>query len=132
MHVNTKLLATALFTASLPLGILAEKPHCETSTGSPDTRDITDAINEMHGWTSDVCENGNGVKSKCTTLVSHKSAAISLCGDAASLSCKGIASVANDIQQACLSDGKAGGWVSGSYTAADGSTPDYWVEVIHS
>lgn len=64
----------------------------------------------------------------CTTLVSHNSAAISVCGgeddDGSALSCVDVANYANQIQQTCQSNGLAGG----TYTVSASKR----VEVIHS
>ena len=66
----------------------------------------------------------------CTTLVSHNSAAISVCGgvddDSSVTSCSDIAAFANQIQQTCNSGNpvRAGGM----YTVSASKR----VEVIHS
>ena len=66
----------------------------------------------------------------CTTLVSHNSAAISVCGgkddDSSTTSCSDIAAFANQIQQTCNSGNpiRAGGMFTVSASKR--------VEVIHS
>ncbi len=67
----------------------------------------------------------------CTTLVSHNSAAIAVCGgvddDSSATSCEDIARFANEIQQTCKSKGgevRAGG----TYTISASKR----VEVINS
>ena len=129
---------------------------CQTSSGSPLTTDVTDVINQLRGQGGN-CPQTNGEASgkpfhlhphlhrekkqnnanegvlrhlDCTTLVSHNSAAISVCGgvddDSSATSCADIAAFANQIQQTCNSGNpvRAGGM----YTVS----PSKRVEVIHS
>ncbi|KAK7744745.1 hypothetical protein SLS62_010047 [Diatrype stigma] len=85
---------------------------CQTSDGSPETGDVTSVINELKGR-GGACPNTNGEASDCTTLVSHNSGAIGVCGevdnDSTQLTCEEVANYGNQIQQTCLSNGKAGG-----------------------
>ncbi|MCJ1462816.1 hypothetical protein MMC07_001419 [Pseudocyphellaria aurata] len=78
---------------------------CQTSSASPLTGDVTDVINQVRGQGGS-CPNTNGAASDCTTLVKHKGAAISVCGEVddggSALSCEDVANFANQIQQACL------------------------------
>ncbi|MCJ1280066.1 hypothetical protein MMC21_007891 [Puttea exsequens] len=85
--------------------------YCQTSSASPDTADITLVINQLKGEGPDaICGQNNGHASDCTTLVTKNSAGISICGGTEDTSkCMDIANYANDIQQECLSNGKAGG-----------------------
>ncbi|KAF2141241.1 uncharacterized protein K452DRAFT_309030 [Aplosporella prunicola CBS 121167] len=128
MLASTKFFTITLFlAASLPAGILADSITCETTSGSPDTGSVTNVINELHGLGNRLCSNGNQLGSKCDTLVSHNEAAIAICGGPAlqAVYCPDVASMANAIQQKCLSsDGRAGG----KFLHEKG----YTVEVIHS
>lgn len=79
---------------------------CQTSTGSPTLLDITNVINELKGRGPDaVCSQTNGKASKCTTLVTQDSAAISICGgtddEGTGHKCSEVADYANQIQQIC-------------------------------
>ena len=126
---------------------------CQTSDGSPVTGDVTDVINQLRGLGGH-CPQTNGEASgkrpfhlfvqnqingcrmlnvskqtDCTTLVSHNSAAISVCGgvdNGAGSLCSDLASFANQIQQTCNSGNpvRAGG----TYTISASKR----VEVIHS
>jgi hypothetical protein len=102
--------------------------YCETSTGSPKTEDITNVINELHGYDADaICAQTNDAASQCTTLVSHNSAAISICGGLDdTTNCQDVAKYANIIQQQCLNTGleRSGG----QYVIS----PSLRVEVISS
>lgn len=134
MHTQQALIlaltfASAAFTSALPpnLNTRQNGVTCQTSSGSPDTGDVTDVINQL-GGRGEKCPQTNGHASDCTTLVSHKGAAISICGgtdpEDEGMDCATVAGYANQIQQACLSDGRAGG----TYTIG----PSQRVEVIHS
>ncbi|KAF2147579.1 uncharacterized protein K452DRAFT_354931 [Aplosporella prunicola CBS 121167] len=130
MFTNTKSLIIALFVAAtIPAGTLAAPAKrladgvtCETSTGSPDTGSVTDVINQVRGK-GGLCLNDNDMGSGCTTLVSHNAAAISMCGTPSATQCTDVAAMANEIQQTCLSNGRAGGQYRRGL---------YVIEVIHS
>ncbi|KAF2136927.1 uncharacterized protein K452DRAFT_312739 [Aplosporella prunicola CBS 121167] len=132
MFANTKFFAIALaLAASLPVGIavpattrdVPDGITCETTEGSPDTGSVTDVINQVRGQETYACGNDNDMGSGCTTQVSHKEAAISMCGSPGGMSCPEVASLANAIQQTCLSNGRVGG----QYRKGE-----YIIEVIHS
>ncbi|CAL8579626.1 hypothetical protein XPA_005361 [Xanthoria parietina] len=115
MHTQQALIlaltfASAAFTSALPpnLNTRQNGVTCQTSSGSPDTGDVTDVINQLRGR-GGKCPQTNGHASDCTTL---------------GMDCATVAGYANQIQQACLSDGRAGG----TYTIG----PSQRVEVIHS
>lgn len=109
--------------------IEADKPtppkevSCETSDGSPDTKDITDAINELRDKNT-LCrqETPEGPTSRCTRVVDQGSAAISICGAVDPIgkghTCKEISEWANTIQQTCLDGGK--GKAGGTYNIDEG------------
>ncbi|KAL6716085.1 hypothetical protein ACLMJK_005651 [Lecanora helva] len=126
----TTLLSLFAAITTINAGVLIPRQNgvtCQTSSGSPDTGDVTDVINQIRGQ-GGLCPQTNGHASDCTTLVSHNSAAISICGgtdpEDGGTSCADIAGYANQIQQDCLSDGRAGG----TYTLSASQR----VEVIHS
>ena len=86
MHLNR---ATLLALASSLAGLTTQSAviprqngvYCQTSTASPLTGDITEVINQMKAYDpSELCRQTNGKASDCTTLLKHKSAAISICG----------------------------------------------------
>ncbi|KAJ7232734.1 hypothetical protein C8J57DRAFT_1480621 [Mycena rebaudengoi] len=52
--------------------------HCETSGGSPFTRDVADAINSFNGV--DKCQQTNPGGSFCTTMGCRGSACVGVCG----------------------------------------------------
>ncbi|KAL8693811.1 MAG: hypothetical protein Q9224_003685 [Gallowayella concinna] len=101
---------------------------CQTSGGSPKTKAVTDAINELGGSGRVKCPQLNGVASKCTTLVKQDSAAISICGEEndedGGPDCAQVIGWAIQIQNACLSDDRVGG----TYTTG----PAQRIEVINS
>ncbi|KAF2142357.1 uncharacterized protein K452DRAFT_297661 [Aplosporella prunicola CBS 121167] len=105
MFANTKIFAITLLAASFPVAVLAEEPHCETSSGSPDTGSVTDVINEARGKDGNH-QNLNAFGSHCTNVVEHNEAAIALCGDTIPLSGAEVASMANDIQQTSVAGWK--------------------------
>lgn len=100
---------------------------CQTSGWSPTLADVTAVINQLKGR-GGVCAQGNGHASDCTTLVSHNSAAISVCGGKDSgnsaIHCADVASFAMQIQDVCADAGRSGGTYSISASKR--------VEVIHS
>ncbi|KAM0803717.1 hypothetical protein BDR22DRAFT_839699 [Usnea florida] len=122
----TFVLATALATAS-PLIPRQDGVTCQTSDASPKTADVTDVINQLTGQ-GGLCPQTNGKASDCTTLVSHNSAAISICGGTdphdGGAECVVLAGYADQIQQACGNNGLVGG----TYTISASQR----VEVIHS
>ena len=99
---------------------------CETTNGSPTTGDVTAVINQLKGLGSTrECVQQNPGGSRCTTMISYGSAAISVCGPLGITTwCYLAAQWAADIQNACLSGGRVGGQItfSGKNT----------IEVIHS
>ena len=108
-HITILALASLLpaLTAQSPVLARQQGTYCQTSTGSPKTEDITNVINELKGYPADqLCPQTNGEASDCTTLVKHKSAAISICGgkdaEGQGTNCHDVANYANDIQQECL------------------------------
>ena len=108
----TATLALALFTFS-PLTSAALLPRqngisCQTSDGSPTTDDVTAVINQLKGKGGD-CTNGNGKGSDCSTVVSHATAALSVCGSKAQISCADVANYATQVQQQCDTNQKVGG-----------------------
>jgi len=107
---------------------------CETSDASPSTEDVTAVINQFNGDASDkTCAQHNNCCSHCTTCGSAGSAKIAICGETAGgiggipgIKHNAIAGWINELQQKCLSNGKAGGrYVIGG--------PTNWeVELSHS
>ncbi|KAI0388161.1 hypothetical protein F5Y04DRAFT_287024 [Hypomontagnella monticulosa] len=127
--IATLLTALTLASASPMLEDRQSGATCQTSDGSPDTGDVTDVINELKGRDpSEKCPNTNGQASECTTLVSHNSGAIGVCGEEddanSALTCQQVAQYANEVQQDCLANGKAGG----TYTVNPGKR----IIVMHS
>ena len=65
---------------------------------------------------------------ECTTIASHKSAAIAICGDTddddSALTCEDVAARATKLQQTCLGDGVVGG----TFTVS----PSKEIQIIHS
>ncbi|KAI4273974.1 MAG: hypothetical protein L6R38_006209 [Xanthoria sp. 2 TBL-2021] len=134
MHAQHPLILALTFAAAALTSALPPTLHprqngvtCQTSDGSPTTEDVTAVINELGGQ-GGKCPQTNDVASECTTLVTEGSAAIAICGgtdpEDGGMDCTTVAGYANQIQQACLSVGRAGG----TYTIG----PSQRVEVIHS
>lgn len=113
--------------ALLPAINAQEGVTCQTSDASPAIADITEVINQLKGK-GGICSQKNGHASDCTTLVSHDSAAIIVCGAKDSgnsaIDCVDVASFAMQIQDDCASAGRSGGTYSISASKR--------VEVIHS
>ena len=131
--------ATILAFASLLPTLTMQSPvlprqdgaYCQTSAGSPKTGDVTDVVNQLNGYDPGaLCPQTNDKASDCTTLVKHKSAAISICGavdaEGTGTDCHDVARYANDIQQECLDTGL--GRAGGQYVIS----PGLRVEVINS
>ncbi|KAI3325927.1 hypothetical protein HD806DRAFT_532582 [Xylariaceae sp. AK1471] len=85
---------------------------CQTSSGSPNTKDVTNTINELKGRGGE-CANKNGEASDCTTVVTQDSGAIGVCGekddDGSTLTCQQVADYATQVQTTCEKNGEAGG-----------------------
>ncbi|KKY23412.1 hypothetical protein UCDDS831_g03143 [Diplodia seriata] len=122
---SAKSIIALFLAAAFPSAILAQEGvTCQTTAGSPKTESVTDVINQLRGH-GGTCEQTNCAASKCTTMLHHGGAALVLCGECnKSLDCSTVADYANEIQQDCLSDGRAGG----TYTVS----PAFRVEVISS
>lgn len=120
-HIILLALAAGLYTVS------ADGVTCQTTTGSPFTNDTTDVINQLKGLgTSAWCEQHNDYGSYCTTMVSHNTAALSICGVWQwGLLCTTAANYAEAVQADCLNDERVGRFYTDE---ADQVT----IEVIHS
>lgn len=98
---------------------------CETTDGSPTNGDVTEVINQLNiSSSTKECEQKNPLGSKCTTMISYGSAAVSVCGPFTITTwCSLAVKWAGEVQKACLNDGRVGGQI------AFGSNI---IQVIHS
>ncbi|KAJ7248713.1 hypothetical protein C8J57DRAFT_1522192 [Mycena rebaudengoi] len=86
--------------------------HCETSGGSPFTRDVADAINSFNGV--DKCQQTNPGGSFCTTMGCRGSACVGVCGPfLLSSSCQEAHNGLFDTLNNCQSGDRVGGWCDG-------------------
>ncbi|MCJ1280638.1 hypothetical protein MMC21_008467 [Puttea exsequens] len=124
---------------------------CETTLGSPNTHDITNAINQCQSWddSSEECYQMNGDDSHCTkSPCKYGTAAISLCGtettqetlngdwpppDPDPQKCDHLIYYADGIQQKCLAQIGDHWYAGGHVQLGNGSFTNNWVvELIHS
>lgn len=128
LSIKSSLLAVVILPA-LALGFPASAifnrqtgTSCQSSSGSPSTGDLTDAINELKGKGDIMCYQENGAASMCTTVVTQGSAAIAVCGgvddDSSVISCMQVAQYAVDIQDYCKIDDNGVTRVGGTYTVS--------------
>lgn len=113
VHVSNKSLSEPQVSSAQPQATGQVNPGritCETTNASPTTGDVTAVIEKLKGLGSEeLCVQKNLVDSRCTTMVSYGSAAISICGSVWGTTCYLAAQWAEDIQNACLSGGRVGG-----------------------
>jgi hypothetical protein len=83
---------------------------CETTSGSPYTKDVLAAANTLANKAS-ICKQTNLSGSKCTQMTDHKSAAMAICGPVASqVHCMTAGRVGRAVADQCNRDGLAGGY----------------------
>ncbi|KAI2627701.1 hypothetical protein GGR54DRAFT_636827 [Hypoxylon sp. NC1633] len=110
------LLAALNLSSATPfLSLRQNGATCQTSDASLSTGDVTDSIYKFKRRGGN-CPNTNGHASDCTTLLSHKSASIGVCGeeddDDTQLSCEKNAEYVTEVQNTCLSVGRVGGMLT--------------------